>query len=125
MSASGNPCCWFEIPVTDMSRAKAFYEEVFGMPIDIQEMGPLKMGWFPMRDNEYGAMGSLVLGEGYTPSHAGSMVYFTVADIPATLAVVPSAGGSVLLPKTSIGPFGFIGILQDSEGNRIGIHSNS
>ena len=30
MSETGNPVNWFEIPVTDLDRAKAFYEQVSG-----------------------------------------------------------------------------------------------
>jgi len=35
---------WFEIPVTDMDRAKNFYENVFGIEISINEMGDSVMG---------------------------------------------------------------------------------
>jgi predicted enzyme related to lactoylglutathione lyase len=34
-----------------------------------------------------------------------------------------AAGGSVKQTKMSIGPFGFISILVDTEGNAIGLHS--
>jgi predicted enzyme related to lactoylglutathione lyase len=34
-----------------------------------------------------------------------------------------AAGGQVFKPKTSIGPHGHIALLNDSEGNLIGVHS--
>jgi predicted enzyme related to lactoylglutathione lyase len=43
--------------------------------------------------------------------------------IAETLARVPAAGGTVVLPKTEIGPHGFIAHILDTEGNRIGLHS--
>jgi len=39
-------------------------------------MGPMEMGWFPIEQNGVGATGTLIKGEGYTPSFDGSMVYF-------------------------------------------------
>ena len=34
-----NMIVWFEIPVSDMDRAKAFYEEVFQIEININNFG--------------------------------------------------------------------------------------
>jgi hypothetical protein len=51
------------------------------------------------------------------------VVYFTVDDIEGTLAKVQAQGGKTLVPKMSIGEFGFIGQFEDSEGNRLGLHS--
>jgi len=32
-----NAVCWFEIPVTDMNRAKTFYESIFDIEIGVQD----------------------------------------------------------------------------------------
>lgn len=114
---------WFEIPVSDLQRAMAFYEKVLEADLSPHEMGPLKMAWFPMHQGAPGAAGSLVQGDTYIPSHEGSMVYFTVADLDAALARVEAAGGKVLNPKTSIGEYGFVAHLEDTEGNRVALHS--
>ena len=50
MPVDHNPVGWFEIPATDMPRAKAFYECVFGFEMELHQMGPLEMAWFPMRE---------------------------------------------------------------------------
>ncbi len=39
------------------------------------------------------------------------------------MARVADAGGKVALPKTDIGAPGFIAILVDTEGNRVGLHA--
>jgi uncharacterized protein len=117
-----NPVDWFEIPVTDITRAKRFYEDVFGLQISLNKMGPLEMGWFPMENNVYGSTGSLVKAEGYVPSHNGILVYFGVPDIETVLERIKHNGGKVLLPKTSIGEYGFIAHFEDSEGNRVALH---
>jgi hypothetical protein len=121
-----NPVNWFEIPVHDFDKAKRFYESVLGLEdLAITEMGPKKMVWFPMKEGAPGAAGGLIKGEGYIPSHSGALVYFSVADIDATLAKVDKHGGRALLPKTGIGQHGFIAHFEDCEGNRVALHARS
>ena len=74
---------WFEIPVTDFSRAKSFYESVLGITLDENDIGGSKMGWFPWEQNAPGSAGAIIKHEAYTPSHAGTMVYLSVEDIEA------------------------------------------
>ncbi|MBI3775455.1 MAG: VOC family protein [Gammaproteobacteria bacterium] len=123
MPQPSNPVNWFEIPVNDMQRAKEFYEHVFGVMLSVQDLGTLKMAWFPMTQGMPGAAGTLVKAESYVPSHAGSMVYFRVDDIDAALKRVGGKGGKTLRAKTSIGQHGFVGHFEDCEGNRIALHS--
>ena len=123
--AADNPVNWFEIPVNDIARATRFYEGVFGVKLDPMNMGPAQMAMFPMNPEGTNAGGALVKTEGYVPSHAGTVVYFAVADIEGTLTKIGANGGSTLVPKMSIGPYGFIAQFQDSEGNRVALHSMS
>jgi uncharacterized protein len=118
-----NPVNWFEIPISDIFRAKAFYEFVFDLSLEIHEVGSLRMAWFPMEDKAPGATGSLVETASYTPARDGVLIYFSVEDIEATLKKVTEKGGTLLQPKTSIGEYGFVGYFLDSEGNRLGLHS--
>ena len=123
MTDQTNPVNWFEIPVNDLERARQFYETVFGLQLSLNEMGPMKMAWFPMSEGGGGATGTLMQSEGYAPSHAGTLVYFSVTDIEGTLDKVNANGGKTLLPKTSIGEHGYIAHFQDCEGNRVALHS--
>lgn len=125
MTDQTNPVNWFEIPVNDLERAKHFYETVFGLQLSLNEMGPMKMAWFPMTPETSGATGTLMKSEGYAPSHDGTLVYFSVTDIEETLAKVNANGGKTLLPKTGIGEHGFIAHFQDCEGNRVALHSRT
>lgn len=122
---SANPVNWFEIPATDLDRAQAFYEAVLGIRMERSETGALRMAFFPMVDGEYGAAGTVVQNENYSPSHAGSMVYISVDDIEGTLARIQDAGGKVINPKSGIGEFGFVAHFEDTEGNRVGLHSDT
>lgn len=118
---------WFEIPVTDMQRAVAFYETVFGYTLQRQPMGELDMAWFPWSETGMGAPGSLICHkEYYKPSAEGTLVYFTSpsGDLANELAKVAAAGGVVLQEKTLITEdIGYMALLLDTEGNRIAIHS--
>ncbi|MCA9178232.1 MAG: VOC family protein [Planctomycetales bacterium] len=125
MAAHANPVDWFEIPVENMARAKAFYGGVLGVEVTEMEMGPHQMGWFPMEMGAPGAAGTLVRGEGYRPSRDGTLVYLHVASIDDTLAAIESHGGTPLLPRTSIGQYGFVAQFVDSEGNRIALHEST
>ena len=118
-----NPVGWFEIPVTDMARAKAFYEHVLNVKLQPMNIGPLEMAFFPMRPGTTGASGALMKGEAFQPSGQGIQIYFTAIDIDGALQRVQEQNGKVVLPKTRIGLFGFIASFQDSEGNRIGLRS--
>lgn len=118
---------WVEIPVTDMDRARKFYEEVFQIAISIHDLGGFVMGWFPYEESVKGISGSLVKHEMYQPSDiAGSLVYFSSEDVDQEISRVAAAGGEVLRPKTAIGEgHGYMALFKDSEGNRIGLHSNA
>ena len=122
-----NPVGWFEIPTDDIQRAKKFYENTFNFRLEAPiEMEGFEMSFFPMERGAEGAAGSLIQGPGYTPSHEGALVYFSVDDIKATEAKIEAYGGEVHKPKKSIGEYsGYISICEDSEGNRIALHSMS
>ena len=116
---------WFEIPVLDMDRAKGFYESVFNVEISVHDLGGFIMGWFPEASKTGGATGSLVKHEMYRPSEThGPLIYFSSPDISVELGRVEVAGGQVIKPKTEIGGgHGFMGLITDTEGNRIALHS--
>ncbi|WP_339611677.1 VOC family protein [uncultured Planktosalinus sp.] len=115
---------WFEIPVSDMQRAKAFYEAVFDVTIDLHNFGGMEMGWFPQREGEPIATGTLIKQESYIPSTEGTLVYFASNDVQLELERVEKAGGKIFQTKTQISPeHGFMGVFLDTEGNRVALHS--
>lgn len=122
-----NAVGWFEIPVSNMERAQAFYEQVLDLKMERHQMGPLDMAWFPWKEDGLGAPGSLVChAEYYKPSTDGVLIYLTAhsGDLANELARVEAAGGKVIQPKTKISDeYGFMALLIDSEGNRIALHS--
>lgn len=120
---SNNPVGWFEIYVQDMHRAKAFYEKVFGLELTRLEGTELEMWAFPMKPERHGAPGALVRMPGF-PSGANSvLVYFTCADCAVEAAKAARSGGRIEKDKFSIGQYGYISLVVDTEGNMIGLHS--
>ena len=122
---NANVVAWFEIPVTDMERAKKFYDTVIDISISINPMGELVMGWFPGAGEQTGTSGSLVQHKMYQPSDThGPLLYFSCEDLANELGKVEDAGGEILQPKTAIGGgHGFMALFKDTEGNRLAMHS--
>ena len=121
-----NPIGWIEIPVSDLDRAEKFYSDYFGFDLQRQEeFNGCTMSWFPMDMDSYGAAATLILGPDYTPSHDGPLLYFTAPGdtVDAGLQKAEEMGIKVVTPKTALGEHGFYAIVEDSEGNRIAIHS--
>lgn len=122
----GNPVVWFEIPATDLERARAFYGAIFGIELQTMDLGDLRFGFFPMKEGLASAAGALAqLPSTYTPSHQGTLVYFGVRDIEQVLTRVEASGGRVLQHRKPIGEFGSVGFFEDSEGNRVGLHERN
>ncbi|HYK76950.1 MAG TPA: VOC family protein [Daejeonella sp.] len=122
---------WFEIPVSDMERAKKFYEPVLNAKVQIDEqMAPgLKMGFLQTEGMDRKDIGgALVQGEGYKPGTNNTLIYLNANECGGCtefLQRVEKAGGKVDHPSTQITPeIGYFGIFTDSEGNRLAVHSS-
>lgn len=118
-----NPVGWFEIPTEDLERATTFYEKLLDITLDQQDMGELKMAWFPMHEDAIGSAGTLVHSPHYTPSDKGVLIYFTAPDLDGTVAKVEELGGEVVIARKDIGEHGVIAVIKDTEGNQIALHS--
>jgi predicted enzyme related to lactoylglutathione lyase len=118
-----NPVGWFEIYVQDMARAKTFYQAVFGMQLTRLENPEIDMWAFPMDQSTYGASGALVNMPGFNPGGNSVLVYFHCADCAIEAQKAVQAGGALQRPKMSIGQYGHIALVIDTEGNMIGLHS--
>ncbi|RDY61267.1 VOC family protein [Flagellimonas nanhaiensis] len=116
---------WFEIPVTDMDRAKAFYDQVFQIEIQVQDFAGTLMGFFPWSEGKAGASGSLIFHSEYRPSNNdGVLIYFSSEDVQIELDRIVDKGGKILKPKTQISPdVGYMALFEDTEGNRVALHS--
>jgi predicted enzyme related to lactoylglutathione lyase len=116
---------WFDIPSLQFERAVKFYSTILGVPIRVDEFMGQKLGFFPMdREGEVG--GDIVPPDGsYVPSQQGSRVYLNCeGKLDAVTGRVVKAGGKIVKEKFSIGQNGFIVMIEDTEGNIVGLHSS-
>ncbi len=117
---------WFEIPTTDLDRAQRFYETIFGVPLVSMDMPGMPMRVFPVENMMTGVSGALLHAPEFNrPQSQGTMVYLNAnPDLQTVLDKVTAAGGSIEMPKTEITPeIGFMAVIIDTEGNRVGLHS--
>jgi uncharacterized protein len=119
-----NPVRWFEIYVQDMNRARKFYESVFQTTLTKLDSQTMEYWTFPpMIMDQPGTSGGLVKAEGAPSGGMGTMVYFACEDCAVEAGRAVKAGGRIKQDKMSIGPYGFISLVFDTEGNLIGLHS--
>jgi len=118
-----NALSWFEIPVTDLARAKTFYGRVLQAELREESLSGRKMAIFPYQEGGVG--GAIIEGEPLKPSAQGTVVYLDAGgDLPGALKRVEEAGGKVVMGATLLSEqIGSIGMFLDSEGNRVALHS--
>lgn len=115
---------WFEIYVSDIERAKHFYQTVFQCQLERLNSPEIEM-WAFSHSASGGAPGALVQVPGFEPGNNSIMVYFNCQDCANEESRVVAARGQVQRTKMSIGEYGFVTLIQDTEGNTIGLHSNN
>lgn len=108
---------WFEIPVSNVSKAIALY----GAMLDT------KLSAMQSREHEMvilGSNGCLVgSAKGRVPA-GGTVVYLHAHDgVKACLSRAVEAGAKVVLGETSIGEHGTIAQIEDLDGNIVGLHA--
>jgi|JI8StandDraft_2_1071088.scaffolds.fasta_scaffold271468_1 hypothetical protein len=124
LSSNMNPVVYFEIPVSNMERARVFYERVFNVSLELREIDGNEMALFPYSEGQPGASGALARGSSYVPGNAGARVYFGVTDIAKTLQLAVSAGGQIHYPLTEVPEYGWVAEFIDVEGNCIALYSS-
>lgn len=118
-----NRAVWFDIPVSDLQRAAEFYAAVLKIKVHQDQFGDVQFG---VLEHEDGNGGCLVIKPDEVSSTTGILVYLNVdGRIQDAVSQVEAHGGRIVEPIHSIGPHGFRAVVQDSEGNRLALHSNS
>ena len=115
----GHKVVWFDIPAADFERARQFYAEVLDLEVreEFQNVGVFA-------SNEGEVSGCIYLSKEETPRANGPLLYLNVnGRLDDAIEKAYTFGGRVIKGKHPIGPFGHRAIIQDSEGNRIALHS--
>lgn len=131
--------CWFEIPVQNLDRAIAFYSSILSVKIEKTLLLDKYHGIFDKNTHLIG--GALLEKENYSPGN-GTVIFFCVTDISEALSRTINGNGSIVIPKTLIKQsnssgdiivaknlvdenIGYYAEIIDSEGNHVGLYSNS
>ncbi|MCT3804299.1 VOC family protein [Elizabethkingia anophelis] len=130
ISSKTNIITWFEIPVSNTQRAKNFYETILNIEMNTQFIAETNetLTFFPYNPEVIQATSGRVTGvltesENNFPSRSGTIVYINASpNLQSVLDKVQPAGGELLSPVINI-KAGLIAFILDSEGNRIGLHS--
>lgn len=127
MKSTENALNWFEIAVTDIARAKKFYETVFDIEMFQIEMMGMIMAFFPTDDSKGNVGGGLVQSDMHKPSMEGSIIYLNGnPDLASALSKIEEAGGQVVMPKTFVSDtIGYMAFFIDTEGNKVALHSGN
>jgi predicted enzyme related to lactoylglutathione lyase len=123
MNKNQNPVGWFEIYVQDINRAKNFYEKTFQVALERLEGPDLEMWAFPAQRENPGCTGTIVKMPGKDSGVGGTIIYFSCDECAQESGRAVQNGGKIVRDKFSIGDYGFIALVLDTEGNMIGLHS--
>lgn len=120
-----NALSWFEIPVNDFERARRFYSTIFVYEMPVMPMGDSTLGILPYDSAGGGVGGAINKNTSARPSLTGTLVYLSAGnDLAPALGRVVPAGGRIVMPKTMVTPeIGYIALMEDTEGNVVGLHS--
>jgi uncharacterized protein len=108
---------WNELLTRDLATAKDFYAKVFGWTYDEMDMG--EMGTYNViAGGENGGLGGMMTMPADVPDAVPNYwgVYFSVADIEATVAKIKDNGGQVIDGPFPAEGIGTIAIVTDQAG---------
>lgn len=114
-----NTVTWWELPVSDVERAKAFYGALFGWTFS--SFGE-DDGDFVGAHHDGVLVGGLYRADG-DPAPAPSIrAYLNVADLEAVLTTAETLGGAVRRSRTEVGgDMGWWAEISDPDGRWIGL----
>jgi uncharacterized protein len=122
-NAENNRAVWFDIPVTDLDRAKDFYEAVLNIEVFKEKADEFE---FCVLDHKDGNGGCLFINKDEISSNSGIILYLNVnGRIKDAVVKAEKKGAKILKPIHQIGEHGFRSVILDSEGNRIVLHSDT
>lgn len=109
-----------ELPADDLARARRFYSELLGWEIsDLKEFPDYPLFSFGTIERAGGAFGL----RGKTTGER-LRVYIDVDALDAVLPKVAKLGGKIIEPKTEIPTQGWYAVINDTEGNELGLYEN-
>jgi predicted enzyme related to lactoylglutathione lyase len=107
----------FEIPADNPERAAAFYKRAFGWKIE-KWPGPIEYWLVNTGDSGTPGINGGLMKKGNVSTTTNTI---GVESVDQAVAVVTSAGGKLIMPKTPIPTVGYFAYCEDTEGNLFGV----
>jgi predicted enzyme related to lactoylglutathione lyase len=109
---------WFDISTPDAPRARRFYQEMFGWPVNVLDETYALVG------DDSGQPTGGIGQAGPDSPYTGIVVYFEVDNVDTALARVGQLGGSRRLDPVSLPGRGRMAVFTDPDGNPVGLLSS-
>jgi uncharacterized protein len=123
---SKNVVNWFEIPVSNIERASALYAAMLDTKLEQSVFGGVPHAVISNADHSC-VSGALVSDPKRPPRRGeGTLIYLNAPDgVARCVARAVEAGAKVVQPLTPIDPHGTIALIEDLDGNVIGLHEHA
>ena len=116
---------WFEIPVGDIGRASKLYEAMLDTKLARETF--MDVPHALLTNADHSCVGGALVSDPKRPPKrgTGTLLFFNATDgVDRCLSRAVEAGAKVVQPATAIGPHGTIALVEDLDGNVIGLHEN-
>jgi len=111
--------CYLEIPANRAEDSARFYSDIFGWKV--RERGDGNLAF----DDTGAVSGTWVRESDRTPDER-TRTYIMADNITETLEQIEKRGGTILIPRTEIGPnMGAFAVFADPVGNEFGLYEES
>ncbi|CAN5804509.1 VOC family protein [soil metagenome] len=124
-SISTNVVNWFEIPVSNLAASTRLYEAMLDTKLRLSDFGGVPHA--VLTNQDHSCVSGALIADPKRPPRGGSstVIYLDAKDgVAQCLSRAVEAGAKVVQPVTSIGEQGTIALIEDLDGNVIGLHSN-
>ena len=107
-----------EIPATELDKSSSFYNKVFGW--EFKDFGK----GYLLFNNHKGIMVGLRKAENITTGET-TVFHVTVDNIDETLKTAEANGGKIKRGKTVIPAMGWYALINDLDGNTVGLYQKN
>jgi predicted enzyme related to lactoylglutathione lyase len=107
-----------EIPTTDLNRSSEFYKNVFSW-----DFKPFGNGYL-LYNNHQGILAGLRKVDSVAKGNT-TVFHVTVENLEQMLEKTKSAGGHIIVGKTTIPAMGWYAVISDLDGNSVGLYQKS
>lgn len=115
-----NPPAWIDITAVNAERSRAFYRDLFGWEIHVEE----SMNYGLVQPTPERLPGGIGQASDDNPHPAGVVIYFIVDDLDIALKRAERLGARRIVPAWETPGLGRMAVLGDPDGNRIGLWQN-